>query len=86
MIIELQPTCLETLSLGEHKLAAKFDDGADATATFIVKAKSATASKTGTAPKTGDESTPILWLAVMLISALLLVSVTYNKRKQSTMK
>jgi hypothetical protein len=42
VIIELQSPYLETLFVGEHKLAAQFDDGADATATFTVKAKPAT--------------------------------------------
>ncbi|WP_173020110.1 MULTISPECIES: InlB B-repeat-containing protein [unclassified Eubacterium (in: firmicutes)] len=37
VIIELQPVYLETLSVGEHKMAVQFDDGADATATFTVK-------------------------------------------------
>ena len=37
VIIELQPAYLETLSVGEHKMAVQFDDGADATATFTVK-------------------------------------------------
>ena len=78
---------LETLSVGEHKLAVQFDDGADATATFTVKAKAATPTvtptktptkaattagkATTTAPKTGDESNMLLWF--LLICASLFV-------------
>lgn len=72
VIIELQPSYLEMLSVGEHKLAVQFDDGADATSTFTVKAKAATPTKaTTTAPKTGDESNMLMWF--LLICASLFV-------------
>ena len=87
VIIELQSSYLETLSVGEHKLAVQFDDGADATSTFTMKAKPATPTvtptktptkaattsgkATTTAPKTGDESNMLLWF--LLICASLFV-------------
>ena len=87
VIIELQSSYLETLSVGEHKLAVQFDDGADATSTFTVKAKPATPTVTPTktptkaattsgkaattAPKTGDASNMLLWF--LLICASLFV-------------
>ena len=69
VIIELQSSYLDTLSNGEHKMAVQFDDGADATSTFTVKAKAATPTKAATTtPKTGDESNMLLWFLLICTS------------------
>ena len=93
VIIEMQSSYLETLSIGEHKIAAQFDDGAEATSTFTVKAKDAAPTKTPakaattagkattTAPKTGDNSIIALW-GIMLIAALLCFVCTMIRRKK----
>lgn len=90
VIIELQSSYLETLSVGEHKLAVQFDDGADATATFTVKAKSATpanaAKTTGknqtTTPKTGDESNMLLWFLLICASLFVMSRITSLRNRR----
>ena len=98
VIIELQSPYLETLSVGEHKLAAQFDDGADATATFTVKAKPATPTvtptktptkaattsgkATTTAPKTGDESNMLLWFLLICASLFVMFQITSLRNRR----
>ena len=80
VIIELQPSYLETLSVGKHKLTASFDDGDDVTTEFTVKAKAATPTKTATAsgknatssPNTGDESNMLFWFMMICVSLLVM--------------
>ncbi len=93
VIIELQPSYLETLSVGKHKLTASFDDGDDVTTEFTVKAKAATPAKKATvsgkttsgkavAAKTGDESNVPLWICLTAVAtgALLFIG---NKRRRA---
>ena len=79
VIIELQPTYLETLSVGKHTLTVNFDDGSTKSE-FTIKAaetkkeetkpekttpEKTTPTKKKTSPKTGDESNMLFWLLLM---------------------
>ena len=100
VIIKLKPEYLESLSVGEHTITAKVDDGGDSSAKFTIvkntsdteestpkdtekkdeskdqtsqgnKSASSNAGSSKTAaPKTGDTSNILLWIA--LISATIL--------------
>ena len=64
VIINLKPTYLETLSIGEHKLKVVFDDGnAETSFTIIGVGISA-----GNLPQTGDAQNPLLYAVIALIS------------------
>ncbi|MBQ9006355.1 MAG: hypothetical protein IJ092_08270 [Atopobiaceae bacterium] len=55
VVVTLKPGYLETLGTGEHTIAASFDDGDDATATFTVVDASGAGGKGGRRlPQTGD--------------------------------
>ena len=91
VIIELQPSYLDTLSVGEHKFMAKFDDGAGADVTFIVQAKAVTPANTAgtsgkntTSPKTGDGSSLLIWF-IAAGAALFVIFriISYRKRQFS---
>ena len=67
VVIRVQPAYLETLADGTHTLTTQFDDGADATASFTIKPREASAGET--LPRTDD---PYRWLAgvTLLVGAL----------------
>ena len=55
VIIELQPSFLKKLSVGEHELTAKFKDADDVTVKFYVANKKSDTTPAYVAPKTGIE-------------------------------
>ena len=79
VILGLKPAFLETLSVGSHTLTANFRDGSVSTK-FQVLPKDTTQKEDGTyvytengktrtySPKTGDESTVALWIAMAAVS------------------
>lgn len=78
VIVTLKPACLETLSVGKHKLTALFDDGNDVAVSFTVKEKAAaaqtTTTGTGGTAKTGDDNRPGLWRTLTLLSGIALAA------------
>ena len=64
VIINLKPTYLETLSIGEHKLKVVFDDGNAETSFTIIGA----GISAGNLPQTGDAQNPLLYAVIVLIS------------------
>ena len=63
VIINLKPTYLETLSVGEHKLNVVFEDGNVETTFTIVSAK----TNAGNLPQTGDAQNPLLYAVIAFI-------------------
>ena len=61
-VITLKASYLETLSLGKHTITVCYEDGS-AEGTFTVTAN----------PYTGDEAQPMLWVAMLLLSAACIV-------------
>ena len=62
VIIELKPTYLETLSVGEHTLTAEFTDG-KADAKFTIQA-----SAVVSLPQTGDKNNVLIYALIGLIA------------------
>ena len=86
VIIELQPSYLETLSAGKHTLTVNFDDGST-TAEFTIKAASAkkdktTPTKKDASPRTGDESNILFWLLLMATACIEIVVANKKRRCQ----
>ena len=52
--VTLNPSYLETLSVGEHTVTAYFSDGATATANFVIKERTKPTTPSYVAPKTGN--------------------------------
>ena len=69
VIVELQASYLETLSVGKHSLTACFDDGNDATAEFTVKEKEVKPSNTVIIISAQDETTAAETAAKATVSA-----------------
>ena len=63
VIIDLKPTYLETLSVGEHTLNDVFEDGNVETTFTIVTAK----TNAGNLPQTGDAQNPLLYAVIAFI-------------------
>ena len=63
VIIDLKPTYLETLSVGEHTLNVVFEDGNVETTFIIVSAK----TNAGNLPQTGDAQNPLLYAGIAFI-------------------
>ena len=63
VIINLKPTYLETLSVGEHKLNAVFEDGNVETSFTIIGAE----ANAGNLPQTGDTQNSLLYVVVAVI-------------------
>ena len=81
VVLSLKPSWLETLSVGEHELAARFDDGTGS-ARFTVHSKTETSSAAGkgatstastaakqTIPKAGDAILPVAAFLTLAIIA-----------------
>ena len=62
VIIELKPTFLETLSVGEHTLTAEFTDG-KADAKFTIQA-----SAVVSLPQTGDKNNVLIYALIGLLA------------------
>lgn len=73
-VVTLKASYLETLSVGTHTVAIVSDTGT-AGARFTI------ASGT-TIPQTGDESNPVLWTVLLLVSGLALGGLAIAKRKK----
>ena len=75
LILTLKASYLDTLSVGKHKLTINFTDGsADTTITVLAKP----------VPKTGDNSNPVLWIALMILGMAVLAGTAvkvYRKRQ-----
>ncbi|MBR3226128.1 MAG: hypothetical protein IKF78_12475 [Atopobiaceae bacterium] len=56
VVVTLHPSYLETLGVGDHTLAAQFDDGNDAMAAFTVKDATASSGGAGSSAQ-GDDKT-----------------------------
>ncbi len=64
VIIELKPTYLETLIVGEHTIQAEFTDG-KADAKFTVAASTV---NLGSLPQTGDKNNVLIYALIGLIA------------------
>ena len=73
-VVELRPGILNTLGSGVHTATVVFSDG-EASANFTVHNGSAS-------PKTGDENSLGLWVAVMALSGAAVVALIPKKKKQ----
>ena len=58
LTINLKPTYLETLSVGEHKLNVVFEDGNVETVFSIIRTN---------LPQTGDAQNPLLYVVIAII-------------------
>ena len=65
VIINLKPTYLETLSVGEHKLNVVFEDGNVETVFSIIRTE--TKKTAENLPQTGDAQNPLLYVAIAII-------------------
>lgn len=76
-VVTLMPKYLETLKLGKHTLGIVSKNGTAET-TFKILAKDSLT------PRTGDSSSPLLWIAVMTggIGALVVVFIFKKKRQR----
>jgi len=72
-IVTLKKAYLEQLSVGKHTLKVKFADG-EATCTFWV-------SRTGN-PQTGDDSSVLLWMSLMLLTGTVAFSTAAQDKKR----
>ena len=66
LILTLKADWLDTLAIREHPLRIEFDDGSVET---VLKITNAVPVPTQV-PKTGDSSTPFLWLAMIVLGML----------------
>ena len=78
-VVTLNASALEKLATGAKTVTISFDDGKAAT-NLTIKAKSS-GTDTGTAPNTGDDSNPALWLTIMALSGLGLLGLGVLARK-----
>ena len=78
-VVTLNASALEKLATGAKTVTISFDDGKAAT-NLTIKAKSS-GTDTGTAPTTGDDSNPALWLTIMALSGLGLLGLGVLARK-----
>ena len=70
LILTLKASYLDTLSVGKHNLTVYFSDGSvDTTITVL---------KPAPVPKTGDNSNPALWLALMILGCLCIGGVVFR--------
>ena len=70
LILTLKASYLDTLSVGKHNLTVYFSDGSvDTTITVL---------KPAPVPKTGDNSNPALWLAMMILGCLCIGGVVFR--------
>ena len=86
VIIELQPSYLETLPAGKHTLTVNFDDGST-TAEFTIKSASAkqdknTPTKKDASPRTGDESNILFWILLMATACIRIIVANKKRRCQ----
>lgn len=66
LILTLKADWLDTLAIGEHPLQIEFGDGSVQTVLTITNAVPVPTQ----VPKTGDSSTPFLWLAMIVLGML----------------
>ena len=96
LVLELQPSYLNTLSAGEHNINVIFDDGEASAAFKVLEAKTSTDTTTtddtqttdntrptDNSPATGDTGMPVIWLALLFLSMAGMVVTTEKKRKQA---
>ncbi|MBQ9720590.1 MAG: InlB B-repeat-containing protein, partial [Oscillospiraceae bacterium] len=79
-VITLNASALQKLTTGTKTVTINFDDGKAATDLTIKAGSSGTSG--GTSPKTGDNSNPGLWLAVMVLSGLGIGGLVVNDKKR----
>ena len=79
-VITLNASALQKLTTGTKTVTINFDDG-KATTNLTIKAGTS-GPGTGTSPKTGDDSNPGLWLAVMMLSGLGIGGLVVNDKKR----
>ncbi len=82
LVLKLQPSYLETLSVGNHQVKALFKDGS-ATTTVTVKATATKpASSKATTTKTGDTMPVVAIVVVAVVAALALVALLVARRRR----
>ena len=79
-VITLNASALQKLTTGTKTVTINFNDG-KATTNLTIKAGTS-GPGTGTSPKTGDDSKPGLWLAVMMLSGLGIGGLVVNDKKR----
>ena len=79
-VITLNASALQKLTTGTKTVTINFDDGKAATDLTIKAGSSGTGGSTS--PKTGDDSKPGLWLAVMMLSGLGIGGLVVNDKKR----
>ena len=93
-IVTLSADYLNTIAVGEHKIAFVYDDG-EVETTFKVAEKNNTDTSNNTqdnnknnpsTPKTGDESNMTLWIVGLTISGILFVIILGCKAKGTRRK
>lgn len=77
-VITLNASALEKLSIGTHTVSIIFDDG-QIDFSLVVKTE---VSPDSSAPKTSDFTTPLLWIAVFLVSGICILCVIFLRPKQ----
>ena len=87
VIVQLQPTYLETLSVGQHAITAQFDGGSDVSARFNIAAESSnnnnsSSSSEKVVPKTGDNVLVVFLATLALATGALLLLAARKRREQ----
>ena len=97
-IVTLKATTLEKLATGDHTVTIRFDDGTADAKLKVNKASAATSNSTANrtsnstanrtssanSPRTGDESHAGLWIAAVVVSALVVCGLVIARKKKSS--
>lgn len=82
-VVTLKKEFLDTLSVGKHTLTVVYSDGA-CSADFEIQA--AQAGEPDKSAETGDNSNPMLWIALLLVSGALIGAAAIAKKKKLFVK
>lgn len=97
-IVTIKATTLEKLATGDHTVTIRFDDGTADAKLKVNKASAATSNSTANrtsnstanrtssanSPRTGDESHAGLWIAAVVVSALVVCGLVIARKKKSS--
>ena len=80
-IITISAETLEKLSVGEHTILVKFDDG-EAEIKLTIKAKPAENNTPSKGTNTGDSNHPVLWISLMSLALIGIGAIVLFRKKR----
>ena len=80
-IITISAETLEKLSIGEHTILVKFDDG-EAEIKLTIKAKPAENNTPSKGTNTGDSNHPVLWISLMSLALIGIGAIVLFRKKR----